>query len=77
MLGITGYAMTEGNPYNIITPFDSVGNRCGAENQGIDYTPANSTDFSEFKLKHFASLFEAIQNPLKLYESVCVKECPK
>ena len=34
------------------------------------------TDFTEFKLKHFTSLFEAVQNPLKLYESVCVEKCP-
>jgi len=57
MLGITGYAVSTGDPMKIITPFDSVGNKCGAENQGV---PLNVTDFSEYKLKHFASLFEAI-----------------
>lgn len=74
MIGITGYAISEGDPYKIITPYDSVGNKCGEENQGI---PANVTDFTEYKLKHFTSLFEAVNNPLKIYESVCVKACPK
>ena len=73
MLGITGYAVANGDPMKIITPFDSVGNKCGAENQGI---PLNVTDFTNYKLKHFSSLFEAIQNPLKIYESVCVEKCP-
>ena len=35
MIGITGYAVAEGDPMDIITPFDSVGNRCGKPNQGI------------------------------------------
>jgi choline transporter-like protein 2/4/5 len=78
MFFITGYAVSEGDPVRIITPFDSVGNRCGAENQGIDYDPANTTDFTEFKYKHFTSLVDAAveSNPLKIYEAICVKECP-
>lgn len=34
------------------------------------------TDFSEYKYKHFTKLIEGSQNPLLLYNSVCVKECP-
>ena len=34
------------------------------------------TDFSEFKYKHFTRLLEGTQNPLVLYNAVCVSECP-
>ena len=30
MIGITGYAISEGDPLKMLTPFDSVGNKCGA-----------------------------------------------
>ena len=30
VVAITGYAFTEGDPRKIITPYDSVGNLCGA-----------------------------------------------
>ena len=78
MLGISGFAISNGDPINIIAPFDSVGNQCGKDLQGVDYTPVNVTDFSEYKYKHFTRLIEGTTtNPLKLYNAVCVKECPK
>ena len=67
MLGISGWALGEGDPTNIITPFDSVGNQCGAV----------GTEFEEYKLKHFTSLLTSNGVAPGLYYSVCVSECPK
>ena len=53
MLGVSGFAIANGDPVNIISPYDSVGNKCGAELQGI---PENVTDFTEYKYKHFTRL---------------------
>jgi len=65
MLGVSGYALTTGDPYNIITPFDSDGNKCGAK----------GTDFEDYKYKHFTNLL--VNNGGEdLYYSVCVSECP-
>lgn len=50
----------------MITPYDSVGNKCGEK----------GTEFEEYPYKHFTSLLEGSQNPLYLYYAVCVKECP-
>jgi solute carrier family 44 (choline transporter-like protein), member 2/4/5 len=78
MLGISGFAISNGDPLNIIAPFDSVGNRCGFPLQGLERTPVNETDFSEYKYKHFTDLIAGTSNnPLVLYNAVCVKECPK
>ena len=77
MLAVSGFAISNGDPMNIIAPFDSVGNRCGKLLQGIDYVPANETDFTEYKYKHFTRLIEGTSsNPTLLYNAVCVKECP-
>jgi hypothetical protein len=77
MLAVSGFAISNGDPMNIIAPFDSVGNQCGKPLQGIDYTPVNETDFSEYKYKHFTRLIEGTgSNPTLLYNAVCVKECP-
>lgn len=77
MLGVSGFAVSNGDPMNIIAPFDSVGNQCGRLLQGVDYTPVNETDFSEYKYKMFTRLIEGTSsNPTLLYNSVCVKECP-
>lgn len=32
MIGVSGYAIANGNPTVIITPFDSDGNQCGKPN---------------------------------------------
>jgi hypothetical protein len=60
MVGLSFFAWTNGNPENIITPFDSVGNRCGAPNQGVeligDIATVNTTDFTAFPYKYFTNL---------------------
>jgi hypothetical protein len=77
MLGVSGYAINNGDPMNIIAPFDSVGNQCGKTKQGVDYAEVNVTDFTEYKFKHFTRLIEGTSsNPALLYNAVCVKACP-
>jgi hypothetical protein len=77
MLGVSGFAISNGDPMNIIAPFDSVGNHCGKTLQGIEDNPANQTDFTEYKYKHFTRLIEGTSDsPSLLYNAVCVKECP-
>ena len=44
MLAIGAYALKEGDPFRIITPFDSDGNICGKADQG-------GRDFSEYPYK--------------------------
>lgn len=34
----------------------------------------NTTDFSEYKYKHFTNLITT--NVINMYDAVCVKECP-
>ena len=34
LVALTAYAVSAGNPYAMVTPFDSVGNRCGMPKQG-------------------------------------------
>lgn len=48
MLAVSGWAVGTGDPMNIITAFDSVGNQCGV-------TPG----FEDYPLKHFTSLVQA------------------
>jgi hypothetical protein len=67
MLGVSGWAIGTGDPYNIIMPFDSVGNKCGQKD----------TDFEEYKLKHFTSLLSSQGVAPGMYHAVCVKECPE
>lgn len=66
MLGISGWALGTGDPHNIIMPFDSVGNKCGAKD----------TDFELYTYKHFTSLLTATSGTPQQYYAVCVKECP-
>ena len=77
MIAVSGFAISNGDPMNIIAPFDSVGNQCGKVLQGIDNDPANETDFTDYKYKHFTRLIEGTSNDVTLlYNAVCVKECP-
>lgn len=64
----------------ILTPFDSVGNKCGALGQQVEaaYVESvgalNATDYTEFPYKMFTNI-----NPQggNLWNAVCVKTCPK
>jgi solute carrier family 44 protein 1 (choline transporter-like protein) len=61
MVGLSGFAFSKGDPLNIITPFDSVGNRCGAPGQGLEvygtmYPTVNTTDFTDYPYKYFTKL---------------------
>lgn len=73
MVGITGYAVTQGDPRKIITPFDSVGNRCGYLNQGL---PENKTSYVDYPYKHFTNLKSIASSPTEMFYAVCVSECP-
>ena len=80
MGGVSVYAFQEGDPWKILTPFDSDGNRCGFPDQSA--TPGLGVrDFTEYKYKFYTDLTKA--NPLtavygenNVYTAVCVKECP-
>lgn len=77
MIVIAAIGFRQGDPIKILTPFDSVGNRCGYPNQGVTIKSAtggiiNATDFTEYKYK----LFYPSKNIINL-PSVCVKDCPK
>lgn len=58
MVGITGYALSNGNPYAMITPFDSNGNRCGLKDQGAD----KKQDFEPYKYKYFYNLKTMVES---------------
>ena len=89
MMLAAAYGFKKGSPLKIITPFDSVGNRCGAPNQGVEIlgsfgkkgsiTQVNVTDFSEYKYKYFTNLKPQLnlKDSTTLFNAVCVKECPK
>lgn len=81
MVGITGYGLSRGDPYKIITPFDSVGNQCGQPGQKMWLDANNKTtkDLTGYNYRHFTSVGEFLETkkPSALYKSVCVKECPK
>ena len=69
MLGVSGYALSTGDPMNIITPFDSDGNKCGEV----------GTDFENYPNKHFTSLLAAAgdtSNP-SIFNADCVSKCPE
>lgn len=81
MLAISGYAIGTGDPWKILTPFDSDGNQCGMPNQKA--TPGlPERDFTEYKYKFYTDLDVALNQaaPLaggnNMYTAVCVKECP-
>jgi hypothetical protein len=50
MVALTAYAVAAGNPYAMITPFDSVGNRCGMPKQGAN----QNQDFTAYKYKYLS-----------------------
>lgn len=84
LLGVSGYAISTGDPYNLVTPFDSDGNECGKPNQGkSNITIGGNTlpwtrDFSEYKYKYFSQLLTATTGKTDaIYDAVCVSECPK
>jgi len=52
MVGITGYGVTKGDPYKIITPFDSLGNQCGMIDQTKGLKSAKE-DLTDYKYRHF------------------------
>lgn len=84
MIGISGYALTTGDPVTLATPFDSDGNQCGQLNQGkSNITAADGTiiawtrDFTPYKYKYFSQLLQATTgNTEKIYNALCVSECP-
>lgn len=82
MLVLGFYGISRGDPLNILTPFDTDGNRCGMPNQGR----GGAQDFTDYPYKFFtkfgASNMTSGFNPraiskTELFRSVCVKECPE
>jgi len=79
LVAITGYAVSNGNPYAMITPFDSNGNKCGMKDQGAD----KKIDFTDYKYKYFYNLRSMAESagagsvdPTEWFKSECVKKCP-
>lgn len=84
MVILSLYALVEGKPSVIFTPFDSDGNMCGQKLQTMsNETIKEIRDFTEYKYKFFTNLdsFDAdnvktaFDNPV-IYNAICVKECP-
>lgn len=74
MVALTAYAVAAGNPYAMITPFDSVGNRCGMPKQGAD----QNQDFTAYKYKYLYKLetLARADDAATWFKAVCVKSCP-
>ena len=81
MVGLGFYGISKGDPLNILTPFDTAGNRCGMPGQGT----AGAEDFTDYPYKFFTKFggsnmtggFNSVPISKKeLFRSVCVKECP-
>ena len=81
MFGLGFYGISKGDPLNILTPFDTAGNRCGMPGQGA----GGAEDFTEYPFKFFTKFgasnmtggFNSVPISKKeLFRSVCVKECP-
>jgi hypothetical protein len=67
MLVLSFYGISKGDPLNILTPFDTKGNRCGM-----------TKGFEDYKYKFFTKLSAqghsaGLSNPFAAH---CVKECP-
>ena len=83
MIGISGYAISTGNPELIFTPFDSDGNQCGKPDQrGYNDTTAERRDFTDYPYKQFTGLDKILNADLNagttdsaMYDAICVKEC--
>ena len=82
MIGVSGYALSSGDPIKILTPFDSDGNQCGMPDQTASNTTDNvKRDFTDYPFKFFTGLSNIAEgsdalNNKALYFAVCVKECP-
>jgi len=82
MVGLSAFALKNGNPTNILTAFDSVGNRCGQQNQGVELregmTAVNKTNYTPYKYKYFTNLIPSTTtDSTKIFYAVCVISCPK
>lgn len=78
MIALSAYGLRMGDPMKIITPFDSVGNRCGATGQGIEANPVNVTDLTSKPYKYFSALRPGVNvDASKIFNAVCVASCPK
>jgi hypothetical protein len=81
MLGISGYAIGTGDPWKILTPFDSDGNQCGMPDQEAS-EGFGKRDFTEYKYKFYTDLEAALNQGAtvvggnNMYTAVCVKKCP-
>ena len=81
MLGISGYAIGTGDPWKVLTPFDSDGNQCGMPDQEAT-DGLGKRDFTDYKFKFYTDLDVLLNQaaPLaganNMYTAVCVKECP-
>jgi len=58
LVGVSGYALANGDPTAILTPYDSDGNRCGFADQGAsgNGTDLGVRDFTEYKYKFYTDL---------------------
>jgi hypothetical protein len=82
MIGLSGYALNNGDPMKILTPFDSVGNKCGQDGQGVeligDMTEVNTTSYAEYPYKYFTNLVPSSgSDAANIFNAVCVRNCPK
>jgi hypothetical protein len=82
MVGVSGYAISNGDPLKILTAFDSDGNKCGANNQAAsgDGIGLGERDFTEYPYKFYTDLDNAlfgIGDKAVYTLSVCVKTCPE
>jgi hypothetical protein len=83
MVGVSFLGFTQGDPMRIVTPFDSVGNRCGAKLQGVEIMAGtgvlsvNTTDYSMFPYKYFSNIQVGSTSTIGIFDAVCVLSCPK
>ena len=79
MVVLSVFAFRQGDPMKIVTPFDSVGNKCGSTNQGVEpsmqntNSPVYSVDLTEFPYK----MFTKPTSKTNMFSAVCVKTCPR
>ena len=73
LFGISMYGFARGDPYALLTPYDSVGNKCGS-------ATAIGGDYSSYKYKYFVNLDLTVNvSSLSydtIFDSVCVAVCP-
>jgi len=79
MVGLSFLAFKNGDPYKLVTPYDSDGNECGKPNQcgkgeaDACADGAEMRDFTEYPLKHFTDITSKSD---AIFNSICVKACP-